>query len=278
MSNPISTIFPVSLKEGDRVIVTGTFRNPQVNGDFGLGSSFNFINQDGSVNLFHFNTRINNGVQVNNTYNNGSWGAEERVPNIFKVSEEVKIEFEITAANYQVSVNGKNFLNYNHRLPFANVKNFKVAGCFDVKSIRYIEPVGLYRSHNPKSDDHFYSNLTEIQSSVSKDGYQLEGLLVKGYASAVNGAVPLYRMFNTKNGHFYTTNAVERDRAVSVNGYNDEGIAIYVFPSPHAGAVPVFRFLKPNGFHFYTQNANEAQEVQTKLQLKPEGIAFYGFP
>lgn len=137
MVGPISTtgavVFPVSLKEGDRVIVKGSF-NPQ-----GSGASFNFTNEDGSVVLFHFNPRINDKVQVNNTYINGAWGTEERVPNIFKAGVEVEIAFVVFANHYQVLVNGNHFVNYNHRQPFANAKTFIVSGGFTDQSIQKTE-------------------------------------------------------------------------------------------------------------------------------------------
>ena len=88
--------------------------------------------------------------------------------------------------------------------------------------------VPLYRYHNSKTGDHFYTtNWSELGSG--KNNYAYESVQGYVYPSQVSGSIPLYRYFNTKTSeHFYTTNWAELGSGK--NNYKYEGIQCYVLP------------------------------------------------
>lgn len=92
---------------------------------------------------FHFNPRFDSFPMtvVCNTFQHGSWGAEERQLNApLQQGGGFNITITIRPHAYQVSINNVHFLEYRHRLSFQHVDTIKVDGRVEVSSISFINP------------------------------------------------------------------------------------------------------------------------------------------
>lgn len=133
--------------------------------------------------------------------------------------------------------------------------------------------VNMYRLHDAKTRQHFYtSNANEINLLQSR-GWRLEGTAWKN-STDPNGA-PVYRMWNTKTGErIFTRHQAEVDKFVSY-GWKNEGIA---FRMPSRGR-PIYR-LRNNvtGRYLLTVHQTEIDRLVASKQWKNEGTAFYSVP
>ncbi|XP_043930351.1 galectin-3-like [Protopterus annectens] len=82
---------------------------------------FTFDFRKGNDIAFHFNIRFDDSegkVVVRNSCLGGHWGNEERDAPLFPFVQGQRFEVRIrsTDQNYQVTVNGQHFINYNHRI------------------------------------------------------------------------------------------------------------------------------------------------------------------
>lgn len=79
----------------------------------------------------HFNPRLPQNYIVRNSRANGAWGDEERCSALpFSLHRDSKflIQILITAKDYSISVNGRHFAHFKHRIPFHLVHGLEVRG------------------------------------------------------------------------------------------------------------------------------------------------------
>lgn len=85
----------------------------------------------------HINPRLPQNYIVRNCKINKSWGTEEvtsALPFILLRGEPFSVQILITESEYYISINGKHFASFRHRLPYEKVTRLDVKG--DVSDIR----------------------------------------------------------------------------------------------------------------------------------------------
>lgn len=137
--------------------------------------------------------------------------------------------------------------------------------------------VQLFRSYNPRVNNHFYTTSDSEAAGAVVGGYSREG--IAGFISNTqgNGAVALYRFFNPSTArHFYTTSLTERDSAAA-GGYTLEGVIGYVQPNATTGTVELYRLYHPTQRkHFYTASVAE-RDGAVRGGYRYEGVAGHVF-
>ncbi|CAI5677757.1 unnamed protein product [Oreochromis niloticus] len=82
---------------------------------------------------------------VTNSFQNGSWGSEERKYNSpFPAGSSFTLVIAVARDFYQLSVNGCHFMEYRHRLPFHQVDTISVGGKVEISSIAFQSPVSAF--------------------------------------------------------------------------------------------------------------------------------------
>ncbi|XP_038642139.1 galectin-9B-like isoform X2 [Scyliorhinus canicula] len=136
---PFTGVIFGGLQDGKMVIIQG-----QVPGhakrfavDFQCGSS---VKPRADV-AFHFNLRYDEGAVVCNTLERECWGREERASQIpTSRGSYFEMIFNVRSYCYQVSVNGKHFIDFNHRLSYGRVDTLKISGDVQVNAITFRSP------------------------------------------------------------------------------------------------------------------------------------------
>uniref|UniRef100_A0A8D2BS11 Galectin n=1 Tax=Sus scrofa TaxID=9823 RepID=A0A8D2BS11_PIG len=88
---------------------------------------------------FHFNPRFEEGgYVVCNTKQNGIWGPEERKMQMpFQRGHPFELSFLVQSSQFQVTVNGRLFVQYTHRVPFHRVDTISVTGIVQLSYISF---------------------------------------------------------------------------------------------------------------------------------------------
>nr|XP_014436892.1 galectin-9 [Pelodiscus sinensis] len=119
------------------VIISGTVSQncDRFHIDFESASSQNPQNDI----AFHFNPRFEEGgYVVCNTFENQSWGKEERKYKMpFLKGHSFKVKILVKHDSFMVTVNEDHFLEYKHRIPVHKVKAIGVAGGMEVSDISF---------------------------------------------------------------------------------------------------------------------------------------------
>uniref|UniRef100_K7GBB3 Galectin n=1 Tax=Pelodiscus sinensis TaxID=13735 RepID=K7GBB3_PELSI len=133
-----------SLSNGMMVIISGTVSQncdrTRFHIDFESASSQNPQNDI----AFHFNPRFEEGgYVVCNTFENQSWGKEERKYKMpFLKGHSFKVKILVKHDSFMVTVNEDHFLEYKHRIPVHKVKAIGVAGGMEVSDISFQKAAG----------------------------------------------------------------------------------------------------------------------------------------
>lgn len=88
----------------------------------------------------HFNPRFDGRDRVVfNTCQGGAWGAEDKVSSMpFHKGKAFEMVVMVTAQGYKVTVNGKDFHTFDHRLPLQRVSGLQISGDVHIQSINII--------------------------------------------------------------------------------------------------------------------------------------------
>lgn len=115
--------------------------------DFQLGCS----TQPRADVAFHFNPRFRRSeCVICNTLEKGKWGNELKVYEMpFKKGEPFEIIFFVMVDKFKVAVNGKHFLEYQHRLSPDRVDTLGISGVVQIQTIGFL---GNSELDNPYSD------------------------------------------------------------------------------------------------------------------------------
>uniref|UniRef100_A0A5G2QWT0 Galectin n=1 Tax=Sus scrofa TaxID=9823 RepID=A0A5G2QWT0_PIG len=125
---------------------------PALGSEPGHGALSHFARPRFTVNLqtghrdndiaFHFNPRFEEGgYVVCNTKQNGIWGPEERKMQMpFQRGHPFELSFLVQSSQFQVTVNGRLFVQYTHRVPFHRVDTISVTGIVQLSYISFQPP------------------------------------------------------------------------------------------------------------------------------------------
>lgn len=117
------------------------------------------------------------------------------------------------------------------------------------------EPVGLFRSRNTKTGDHFYKTAWRDVYAASGFGWEFERMECAIYRSPQTGTIPLFGYHNNEN-HFYTTNISEMGSGSGE--WRLDGVVGYVYGSQQPNTIPLHRYISKDGVrHLYSADFNE---------------------
>ncbi|KAM4030338.1 galectin-8-like isoform 2-T2 [Anomaloglossus baeobatrachus] len=138
-SIPFSTDFLCGISDGSVVTVRGSFLP---SADM-LAMNFQCGRSETDDLAFHFNPRFNEGRVVCNTKEKEYWGEEEFKSEIpFQKGQSFELQILVTMCEYKVSVNGRHFLEYNHRISLHRVSTLAVIGDVKLTSVEIHTPEG----------------------------------------------------------------------------------------------------------------------------------------
>ncbi|XP_039197362.1 galectin-9 isoform X1 [Crotalus tigris] len=147
-SVPFSGPIYGGLKDGMTILVSGSVlkscKRFQV--DFQCGS----CQMPRSDVAFHFNVRFDENCAVCNSHEKGSWQQEERKYDmVFRKGQPFEIRFLVKINSYVVLVDGKQYLEFKHRIPLSRVDTIGISGELDVVSISFQGPITYPVCSNP---------------------------------------------------------------------------------------------------------------------------------
>ncbi|XP_051717430.1 galectin-9-like [Ctenopharyngodon idella] len=122
------------LQEGKSIIVSGTVL-PNAN-------RVHVNLECGDDIALHFNPRYDDGPAyvVLNTLQKGNWGPERTGDSFLLQGEPFMLQILVTNQTYKISVNGKHFMDYKHRIPITGVKSMFVNEMVNLDFIAYQKP------------------------------------------------------------------------------------------------------------------------------------------
>ncbi|XP_065766208.1 galectin-9-like [Muntiacus reevesi] len=137
-TNPVVSITGIiqgGLQVGHKITITGTVR-PSGGNRFAVNFQTGYNDNDIA---FHFNPRFEEGgYVVCNTKQKGSWGPEERMIQFpFQRGSSFELCFHVKSSEFKVTVNGKPFMEYAHRVPFNPVDTICITGIVKLSSIKF---------------------------------------------------------------------------------------------------------------------------------------------
>uniref|UniRef100_A0A4X1TQ72 Galectin n=1 Tax=Sus scrofa TaxID=9823 RepID=A0A4X1TQ72_PIG len=135
---PFTGMIQGGLQDGLQITINGTVL-------MSSGSRFTVNLQTGHSDndiAFHFNPRFEEGgYVVCNTKQNGIWGPEERKMQMpFQRGHPFELSFLVQSSQFQVTVNGRLFVQYTHRVPFHRVDTISVTGIVQLSYISFQPP------------------------------------------------------------------------------------------------------------------------------------------
>ncbi|XP_073540907.1 galectin-8-like [Phyllobates terribilis] len=144
---PYTGHFHSGIKDGTVVIISGDV--------LPAAERFSINFQCGSTErddiAFHFNPRFDEGLVVCNTRESNNWGKREVKPEVpFQRAQPFEIQFLIKSNEYRVSVSGRHFLGYNHRIALSRVNTVVIMGGIKLTKIDIqSQGVGFHHHYFP---------------------------------------------------------------------------------------------------------------------------------
>ncbi|KAJ8280296.1 hypothetical protein GJAV_G00052880 [Gymnothorax javanicus] len=90
----------------------------------------------------HFKPKFASSEVVFNSYQNGSWGTEEKVTEMpFTKGESFLLVFMLKEDGYQVNLNARPVYMFKHRIALENVRTLKIAGDVSIQNVNIVEMV-----------------------------------------------------------------------------------------------------------------------------------------
>ncbi|XP_051867291.1 galectin-8-like isoform X1 [Pristis pectinata] len=152
ISNPVMPFLGAifgGLCRGQMIAVQGILpkESDRFQVDFQCGSS----KQPRADIAFHFNPRFRRSeCVVCNTLEKEKWGREMKKYEMpFKKGEPFEIIFFVMVDKFKVAVNGKHFLDYQHRMSLDRVDTLGISGAVQIQTIGFL---GNSEQDNPYSD------------------------------------------------------------------------------------------------------------------------------
>nr|ADU60337.1 tandem-repeat galectin [Pinctada fucata] len=144
---------PGGLKVGTQIIINATlpYHENQFSINLQCGPNLN----PKSNTALHFNPRPNEGCIVRNSLQHHSWGAEERHGGCpINKGQPFEIIILCQMNHYKVSVNGRHFCDFRHRIDRNHVNTLTVEGGVQVNSIRFDGHGGHHHGHHGHHHGH----------------------------------------------------------------------------------------------------------------------------
>ncbi|XP_062872491.1 galectin-9-like [Trichomycterus rosablanca] len=137
---PFTGSIQQGLQEGKSIIVSGRV----LPGANRFHVNLQCGSRSGADVALHFNPRYDSGPGyiITNTFQNSSWGREERINKaLLPIGSTFTLMILITRQSYKISVNGNHIMDYKHRIPFSKVDTIVVDGMVAANSINFQNPV-----------------------------------------------------------------------------------------------------------------------------------------
>ncbi|XP_050405036.1 galectin-9 isoform X2 [Patella vulgata] len=136
---PIPYVGPVRLSEGLTIAVQGKVSHHH------NSFSINFTKSPTSSDLhdaaLHFNPRFNEGCIVRNSQDCGNWCSEERHGGLpLQKGVPFEITFCIHRHHYKISINGRHFADFKHRIPKEHINYIVITQGVEVSFIKFDGP------------------------------------------------------------------------------------------------------------------------------------------
>lgn len=112
----------------------------------------------------HINPRLPQNYVVRNSKINERWGKEETtsaLPFTLQRGDAFAIQILVTEPEFLISINGKHFASYAHRLPYERITTLQVIGDVADVSVQQV-PVQEYPNKQFREPDHKVKSLDKI--------------------------------------------------------------------------------------------------------------------
>ncbi|KAK6181701.1 hypothetical protein SNE40_009505 [Patella caerulea] len=145
---PIPYVGPVRLSEGLTIGIQGKVSHHH------NSFSINFTKSPTSSDLhdaaLHFNPRFNEGCIVRNSQDCGNWCSEERHGGLpLQKGVPFEITFCIHRHHYKISINGRHFADFKHRIPKEHINYIVITQGVEVSFIKFDGPGAGLPGHGP---------------------------------------------------------------------------------------------------------------------------------
>ncbi|CAK9304223.1 unnamed protein product [Gordionus sp. m RMFG-2023] len=132
------------LMDGSGIFIQGFAHKNAKNININLKSGYD---KDDDI-PFHYNLRFGEDVMVINSYDNKSWGKEERVKHFpFQKGQMFELFYFLEGDHYRVSINGKPVFEFRHRINPEGVRVLAIEGDLDLINVWFKPPLpGRYQN------------------------------------------------------------------------------------------------------------------------------------
>ncbi|KAK9507484.1 hypothetical protein O3M35_007336 [Rhynocoris fuscipes] len=155
--------------------------------------------------IFHFNPRLAQNYVARNSFIHEQWGIEEKnaiKKSPFQRGKTFTLEFFLLQNKFLVSVDGKHFCDFQHRMPPSDIESFEISGDISLKRI----DLALKDSY-PAEQTPLYPDLNLVLEEYSVPfSYNLPGCLTVDTIIEIKGRVlllPHEFYLNLQNGSSY---------------------------------------------------------------------------
>lgn len=113
----------------------------------------------------HINPRLPQNYVVRNSKINGRWGKEETTsafPFTLQRGEPFAIQILVTEPEFLISINGKHFASFAHRIPFDRITTLQVIGDVSDVNVQQV-PVQLYPDKQYRELDQHVKSMDRVE-------------------------------------------------------------------------------------------------------------------